>query len=96
MSERIFGMRRGFALFALVLLYTIAPILSVLIAGQIASSLGCRLDEGDAHPCLCLGVDIGRPLNVMFVSAWFALITLPTGLAGMIALLFGLALSKMR
>jgi hypothetical protein len=94
MSERIFGMRRGFAIFILIVLYTLAPILSVLLASLIANALGCRLDEGQAHPCPCLGVDIGEPLTVMFVAGWLALITLPTGLLAMIGYMILAAMSK--
>ncbi len=87
MSDPILGMRRTFAIFVLIVLYTIAPVLSVLLASLIANSLGCRLDEGDVHPCKCLGVNIGEPLYVMGVAGWLALVTLPTGLIAMITFL---------
>ena len=85
MSDRVFGMRRNFALFVFILLYTIAPILSVLLSSAIASTLGCELNEGDVHPCNCFGMNIGGLLTTMFVSGWLALVTLPTGLIAMIA-----------
>ena len=67
-----------------ILLYMVAPILSVLVASGIANVTGSRLDEGDPHPCIILGVDIGVPLYCMLVAGWFVLITIPTGLLAIV------------
>ena len=99
MPERILGMRRSFVVLILIVLYTIAPILSVLLAGIMANSLGCKLDEGQARQCMCLGIDIGRPLYALGVAGWLALVTLPTGLLAMIVYVvvtIASALSKSR
>ena len=69
--------RKLYAALALVTLLSFAPLLSVLIASEAASVLGCTLNEGDAHPCPVLGVDIGDVLYSMFVAGWFMLMTLP-------------------
>jgi len=61
-------------------LFTTAPILSVMAASIIARACGAQLDEGSQHPCFVLGHDIGPLLYQMFVAGWFMLITLPTGL----------------
>jgi hypothetical protein len=64
---------------AAILLFALAPILSAMLAGLIARTNGCALDEGGVHPCLIGGTDYGETLSVMFVSGWFGLITLPIG-----------------
>src|SRR5262249_53017902 len=55
------------------------PVLSMLAASAIARSHGCKLDEGNAHPCVVLGVDLGKLLYSMAVMVWLALMTVPIG-----------------
>lgn len=55
------------------------PLVLTLGAGLISTSLGCELNEGDVHPCVAFGVDLGYPLYA-------------AGLTGLI-LLFGLPLA---
>ena len=69
--------RRLYTVLALVTALSFAPLFSVWAASEIASALGCTLNEGDAHPCILLGVDIGEALFSMFVMGWFMLMTLP-------------------
>jgi hypothetical protein len=67
----------GFLLGAIaIVLVAGAPVISVFTASAIASSLGCTLNEGDAHPCLFHGFDLGETLYGMAVVGWFALGTL--------------------
>lgn len=73
-------------IFALCMLLGVAPIFSMLIATGIASASGCMLNEGGSYPCLFLGVDLGETLNVMFVGAWFFLLTFPLAIVGIIGL----------
>jgi hypothetical protein len=59
------------------------PMLATLFAAMVASLAGCRLDEGDAHPCLILGVDWGDTLYALGVMFWLELATIwlvPIGL----------------
>lgn len=65
--------------YAIILLWMFLPLLLVLTASTIASSHGCQLDEGGAHPCVVGGTDLGETLNTLFVMGWFSLLTLPTG-----------------
>lgn len=58
-------------------LLCVAPILSVIASSAIADAYGCRLNEAGPNPCLVGGTDIGETLSFMFVSGWFALLTLP-------------------
>ena len=66
-------------IFLLILAWTIWPIVSVAIAGSIASAHGCQIDEGSAHPCIVNGEDIGERLYTMGVMGWAMLFTIPTG-----------------
>ena len=72
-------LKRPVLVYAALLLYTVGPVLSVMIASAVASRYGCRLDESQAHTCLVGGWDAGATLYAMSVSAWFALVTLPSG-----------------
>lgn len=81
--------RMLFWLTALLLLAAFAPILSVFAADLIAGALGCELNEGTAHACVVLGIDIGELLYAMFVVGWLALLTVP--LFGGIAAFSGMA-----
>ncbi len=74
----------GCASFLAIGLYTIAPILSVLACATIAKVMGCQVHEGGGVPCKCLGVDIGPLLYLLGVMGWMALVTVPTGLIGMV------------
>ena|SRR6516164_9856975 len=63
----------------LILLITGLPVINILISSVIASALGCRLDEGSVHPCLFVRMDLGDLLYFLFVSGWFAVLTIPVG-----------------
>ncbi|MFA5941641.1 MAG: hypothetical protein WC809_20015 [Sinimarinibacterium sp.] len=70
--------------FVVIVLFTVAPLLSVFVASAIARAAGAELDEGGPHPCRILGVDIGRPLYSMFVVGWLGLLTIPIGLLALV------------
>lgn len=75
------GTRRNVVILCLLVLYTVGPILSLLLAAGIAHFLDCGdlSYSGYNDPCNCFGVDIGPLLLVMGMMAWLALLTLPTG-----------------
>jgi hypothetical protein len=89
-------MRPTFAILIVVVLYTIAPLLSVLAASAAARMLGCELNEGSVNPCNCLGIDVGELLYVMGVLGWLALWTIPTGLIAIVATLAVIVASALR
>ena len=66
-----------YSVYAAIVLFGIAPVLSVLISSGIASAGGCTLNEGSASACILLGVNLGGLLSGMFVAGWFTLMTLP-------------------
>lgn len=53
------------------------PVILLTIAILVSSIADCRLDEGSAHPCVILGVDLGNLLYSFAVSGWLMLATLP-------------------
>ena len=79
------GSRRFWLTPLLIVLAGAAPVISMVFSIWIAGSLGCKLDEGDAHVCLFAGVDIGGLLYDMFVMAWFGLLTIPLSTLGLAA-----------
>jgi hypothetical protein len=76
----------------LILFVGFLPVLSVAIAGGIASANGCQLDEGSVHPCVVNGVDMGETLYSMGVMGWFMLVTLPLGLGAAVVYAVAIAL----
>jgi hypothetical protein len=71
----------------IIVLWVSWPMISVFVAAVIASAWGCPLDEGGAHPCVVLGLDIGGLLYSMGVMGWLFIVTLPTGLIALVVLL---------
>jgi hypothetical protein len=63
----------------LILLFSGLPVIAVIVSSAIANTLGCTLNEGDIHPCLFHGFDLGGLLYDLFVSGWFGLLTIPLG-----------------
>lgn len=64
---------------AILLAWTLWPIVCVLIAGCLANWAGASLDEGSVHPTVIHGIDYGETAYMLFVLGWFGMITLPTG-----------------
>ncbi|KZN63103.1 hypothetical protein N473_01975 [Pseudoalteromonas luteoviolacea CPMOR-1] len=55
----------------------IAPILCVLFAQLLSSSLTCVVNERADTPCILFNYDITMILVSFYVSGWAALLTLP-------------------
>ena len=70
--------------FGVIVVIASAPVLSVVVASVIANACGCKLDEGNVHPCVVLGLDLGELLYAMGVTAWLALATVPLGAIALI------------
>ncbi len=78
-----------------IVLWTIWPIVCVVVASFVASSCGCELNEANAHQCVILGIDVGPVLYDMFVMGWLMLVTIPTGVAALAVLLAVMTLHLM-
>jgi hypothetical protein len=61
-------------------LVAFGPLLVSLGAGAVATALGCRLDEGQPHPCVFGGTDLGSTLYTLGVLGWLSLASIPLGL----------------
>ena len=82
--------RNKIRVYLLMIVIGLLPLLSVFIAAQIALANGCRLDEGDVHPCMILGFDAGGILYTMGVLGWLMLVTILAVTAGLAGLLWEL------
>jgi ABC-type Fe3+ transport system permease subunit len=72
--------------FVLVLAFTLAPVISAVIASVLANANGCVVDEGSIHPCLIAGSDWGENLYTLGVLGWLMLVTLPVGAIALLVL----------
>lgn len=81
---------------ALILVFTLAPIGSVVACGWIANAHGCRVDEGSVHPCVINGVDRGQLLYTLGMMGWFMLVTLPAGGLALLVWIVILILHRLR
>jgi len=55
-----------------------------MIAGIVATSCGCKVDEGSVHPCIVFGKDIRELLYRMSMMGWFGIGTFPTGMIALV------------
>ena len=90
------GAMRTLTKYILLVLFTVAPILSVTIASAVASHFGGKLDEGGPHPCIIHGVDVGGTLYSMFVAGWLMLLTLPIGFLAILMFTLKLLQARLR
>jgi len=86
MLRRFRGLLIGYGIIAVLAGW---PIMSVAIAGTIASWNGCTLHEGFVNPCVVNGKDIGQTLYEMGVMGWFMLATIPLGVIAFVAWTIG-------
>ncbi|NPD17712.1 hypothetical protein HOY34_21265 [Xinfangfangia sp. D13-10-4-6] len=80
-------MRGKVRLYLLMIFVGILPLASVLLAGQVATWNGCRIDEGGIHPCQVLGYEAGPLLHTMTTLGWLMLVTNLFLAAGVLGLL---------
>jgi hypothetical protein len=93
--SKVVAKTMAWILFAIVFV-SASPLLCALIAGVIANTLGCQLDEGNVHPCLIAGVDLGEILYAMGVLGWLTLATMPMGALALVGWLVALAVIATR
>lgn len=80
--------------YSLLGLYTIAPLLGMVIAVVITSACNCELDVNKPRPCLLGGRDIGRQMADLALSSMLFLFTLPTG--GLAIIIYTLVLARIK
>ena len=80
MKKKLLPIVINLLIIACITLICVAPILSTALAGNIASSAGCELDEGSVHPCLINGQDYGEVLYSLGMMAWYTFMSVPLGI----------------
>jgi hypothetical protein len=88
-------MFRYFILLALIVLFAIHPILVSMLAGYVARSAGCNVDEGDIHPCVIAGRDYGALLYDMGTYLWAMIFTFFAAEAALVILLVTYVIRRM-
>jgi hypothetical protein len=66
--------------------WTLWPVASLALTNVMARLLHCRLSEGSPLPCRLFGLDISKQMYIGAVAFWYALTTLPTGIAALITI----------
>ena len=77
--------KRSNLIYALLVLFSLAPLILTLLSFGIAQLNGCSVSANDINPCLVFGQDIGALLLLGAFLGAFTAFTLPTGLMAMLA-----------
>ncbi|MFV2003243.1 MAG: hypothetical protein ACC619_09715 [Paracoccaceae bacterium] len=83
-------MSRGTLIWVALLMIAIGllPFMSVMLASAIAGNAGCL--SGAATPCPFAGTPTGALLANMMLIGWYAVLSVPVGLIGLLLLLAAL------
>ena len=84
---------KSLLIYGAIILFTIAPFISLIVSAAIAAFSGCRIDINKPQPCMAFGRDIGRLLtDTFFMSGLLLVITVPVG--GIALVVYTLILRK--
>jgi hypothetical protein len=64
---------------ALIVLFTVGPLVGLLLGGAVAGALGCNMPIAASAPCLFMGADLSEALAVAVALGYLAFFTLPAG-----------------
>jgi hypothetical protein len=64
---------------ALILLFTIGPLVALLLGGAVAGVLGCSMPIASTAPCLFIGFDLADALAIAVFFDYLAFFTVPMG-----------------
>ena len=81
MTAARFPMAVYWIVFALIVLFAMAPIFVTLFAAGIANANGCQLSEGLLTSCVINGVDYGSELQAAGIAVFYILLTIPVAFA---------------
>lgn len=76
--------KRNTLIYALLVLFSLAPLMVTLLSLGIAQLNGCAVSANRMQPCLVFGQDIGALLLLGAFLGAFTAFTLPTGLIAML------------
>ncbi len=62
-----------------VILAALSPVISAIIAEQVAVANGCHIEEATIRSCMINGSDWGVPLYNYAMFGWMMLLSLPVG-----------------
>lgn len=79
MTAKPFPWRLYIVILVVIVLFAVAPLISVYFTYLIADANGCTVNEATVHPCMVMGMDWGGLLYGTGVMGWFMLATLPLG-----------------
>ena len=75
-QPRRFGMKGYWIALVAIAVFSILPLISVLVASGIAGANGCVIG-GSPTPCIILGADWGEALYTMALLSWLMFFTFP-------------------
>jgi len=64
---------------ALIILFTIGPLVILLLGGAVAGALGCNMPIAATTPCLFMGADLSEAIAIAVFFGYLAFWTLPAG-----------------
>jgi ACR3 family arsenite efflux pump ArsB len=64
---------------ALIVLFTVGPLVGLLLGGAVAGALGCNMPIAGTMPCLFMGADLSEALAVAVALGYLAFFTMPAG-----------------
>ena len=70
--------------YSIIVGWMFVPLVPLIAAGLVATANGCTLNEGNPHPCLVFGADVGETLYTMGVMGLMTMATVPTGLVALL------------
>jgi hypothetical protein len=77
--------KRSNLIYALLISFSLAPLMLTLLSLGMAQLNGCALSANQIEPCLVFGQDIGSLLLLGAFLGAFTAFTLPTGIIAMVA-----------
>lgn len=80
--------------YRIILLVMFAPMIFPFVTGVIAWINGCDLDEGNPHPCVVFGSDIGQVLYEVSLLGFLGMATFPLGIIALIVFALIVRLTK--
>ena len=64
---------------ALIILFTIGPLVVLLLGGAVAGALGCDMPIAASAPCLFMGADLSDAMSIAVFFGYLAFFTVPAG-----------------
>ena len=78
--------KRSNLIYALLIVFSLAPLIVMLLSLGVAQLNGCSVSANEVQPCLVFGQDIGSWLLLGAFLGTLIVFTLPTGVMAMVAL----------